>query len=71
VAVAVLLPVAGLGMATLVTGLPARRAGARQRGTGTVAVRARLAPLVVAAHGALAVATMALVLLAALGGAAN
>ena len=71
VAVGVLLPVAGLGMATLVTGLPARRAGARQPGTGTVAVPARLAPLVVAAHGALAVATMILVLLAALGGAAN
>lgn len=71
VAVAVLLPVAGLGMATLVTGLPARRVATRQRGTGTVAVRAQLAPLVVAAHGALAVATMILVLLAALNGAAN
>lgn len=117
VAVAVLLPVAGLGMATLVIGLPARRAATPQDhsgeaglgaggtaagdaggiqladagvgtsgttrtatidansagtgGTGTVAVRARLAPLVVAAHGALAVATMILVLLAALNGAAN
>jgi hypothetical protein len=73
VAVAVLLPVAGLGMATLVNGLPARRAATRQpsTGTGTVAARVRLAPLVVAAHGALAVATMILVLLAALGGAAN
>jgi len=71
VAVAVLLPVAGLGMATLVTGLPARRAATPQRGTGTVAVPARLAPLVVAAHGALAVATMILVLLAALNGAAS
>lgn len=71
VAVAVLLPVAGLGMATLVTGLPAPRAATRQRGTGTVAVPAKLAPLVVAAHGALAVATMILVLLAALGGAAS
>ena len=73
VAVAVLLPVAGLGMATLVNGLPARRAATRQpsTGTGTVAARVRLAPLVVAAHGALAVATMILVLLAALGGVAN
>ena len=117
VAVAVLLPVAGLGMATLVTGLPARGAasphghsgeaeagggdiadgdavgvqvagagagisgstrtatiGASSAGTagaGSVPVRARLAPLVVAAHGALAVTAMILVLLAALGGAAN
>lgn len=115
VAVAVLLPVAGLGMATLVTGLPGRRTATPQDrsgeaglgvgdaaagvaggvhladgwasgatrtatigtssagtdGTGTVPVRARLSPLVVAAHGALAVTTMILVLLAALGGAAN
>lgn len=113
VAVGVLLPVAGLGMATLVTGLPGRRAatpegddaeaglgvgdtaaaasgiqiasgisgstrtaivGAGSAGTGgaaTVSVRARLSPLVVAAHGALAVTTMILVLLAALGGAAG
>jgi hypothetical protein len=117
VAVAVLLPVAGLGMATLVTGLPGRRAttprghggevgfgagdiaagdatatgihpasvgtsgstrtamigagSAGTGGTGTVSVRARLSPLVVAAHGALAVTTMILVLLAALGGAAR
>ena len=97
VAVAVLLPVAGLGMATLVTGLPTRRAvvpqgqlastgvhpsgstrvatigisSAGTGGTGTVPVRARLAPLVVAAHGALAVTTMILVLLAALGAAAS
>lgn len=117
VAVAVLLPVAGLGINTLVIGLPARRtatpqdhsgetglgggdtaagdaadiqladAGAGTSGTtriatidassagtggaGTVAVPAWLAPLVVAAHGALAVTTMILVLLAALGGAAS
>jgi hypothetical protein len=115
VAVAVLLPVAGLGMATLVTGLPGRRAttpqghegevgfgaddiavgdvaatsiqpasvgtsgstrtamiGAGSAGTsGTASARARLSPLVVAAHGALAVTTMILVLLAALGGAAR
>jgi hypothetical protein len=113
VAVAVLLPVAGLGMATLVTGLPGRRtatpqgqtgeaglggghtagdaAGAQIASAGASATRtatigagsagtgrtgtepavAQLAPLVVAAHGALAVTTMILVLLAALGGAAN
>lgn len=115
VAVGVLLPVAGLGMATLVTGLPGRRVAASQGrggetgpvggdtaagdatgvqvagagtsgstrtatidansagtvGTGAVPAPARLAPLVVAVHGVLAVATMILVLLAALGGAAN
>lgn len=114
VAVAVLLPVAGLGMATLAIGLPGRRAatphghgggvglaagdiaaadaaasgnhlasvgtsgstrtamiGPGTGGTGTVSVRARLSPLVVAAHGALAVTTMILVLLAALGRAAS
>ena len=117
VAVAVLLPVAGLGMATLATGLPGRRAatphghggevglgagdiaasdaaasgsnlasvGTSRRtrtamigassagtgGTGTASARARPSPLVVAAHGALAVTTMILVLLAALGGAAR
>ena len=100
VAVGVLLPVAGLGMATLAVGLPGYRtaavtghpdgsqtirisAGGAQtirRGqdgsqpaivgtrTGTVA---RLSPLVVAGHGLLAVTTMLLVLLAALGAAAN
>lgn len=114
-AVGVLLPVAGLGMATLVNGLPGRRtatsqgqssgtgsvgsdtvagdaAGNQVAGAGTsgstrtatigasspgradagaVPVRARLSPLVVAVHGALAVTTIILVLLAALGGAAN
>jgi hypothetical protein len=118
-AVGVLLPVAGLGMATLAIGLPGFRspavtghnttaaagsgdsadagtdsaqtigtgAGGAQtisrgkdrsqlaiigtRRTGTVSVRARLSPLVVASHGALAVTTMLLVLLAALGAAAN
>jgi manganese efflux pump family protein len=39
--------------------------------TGTASVRARLSPLVVAGHGLLAVTTMLLVLLAALGAAAN
>jgi manganese efflux pump family protein len=100
-AVGVLLPVAGLGMATLVVGLPGYRApavtgheaqtirvgagdartiscgkdgsqpavtGAHSRGAP---VRARLSPLVVAGHGLLAVTTMLLVLLAALGTAAN
>jgi hypothetical protein len=71
VAVAVLLPVAGLGMATLVIGLPGHRAAMPQGHGGEVSVRARLSPLVVAAHGALAVTTMILVLLAALGGAAR
>jgi manganese efflux pump family protein len=114
VAVGVLLPVAGLGMATLAIGLPGRRAAtppqgddadsevgagdtgaaagdfqiasgtsgstrtatvdansAGMGGTATVSVRARLSPLVVAVHGALAVTTMILVLLAALGGASG
>ena len=133
-AVGVLLPVAGLGMATLAVGLPGYRTrnvtghnaaavtdsdysaadagdadagdadaltigtgtgGARairigadgaqtiSRGndasqpiisgarTGAVSVRTRLSPLVVAGHGLLAVTTMLLVLLAALGAAAN
>jgi manganese efflux pump family protein len=116
-AVVVLLPVAGLGMATLTVGLPGQRAATTQEhanqpgfaggdtgvgaasasgvrparfgisagiqtatidtssrgagGTGVVSVEARLSPLVVAAHGALAVTTIILVLLAALGGAAN
>lgn len=117
VAVAVLLPVAGLGMATLAIGLPGRRDVAAERhvgdpgsaadvgvarpgsggsdkagigtpGTirtatatgrgvrtgpadldtaGAVSVRARLSPLVIAIHGVLAVTTMILVVLAALG----
>ena len=85
-AVAVLLPVAGLGMATLVIGLPGLpslpnlpsrrslpglpgRAGAGGQ-TGVLPasqVKRRLSPLVVVAHGALAVTTMTLVLLAAIG----
>jgi manganese efflux pump family protein len=88
VAVAVLLPVAGLGMATLIVGLPqhsrlaaaggtsrafrfdaggAERFGIRPRGTG----RARFLPLLIAGHGVLAVTTMLVVLLAALGSAAG
>jgi manganese efflux pump family protein len=107
-AVGVLLPVAGLGMATLAVGLPGYRTPAVTRRnataaaghnaavavgsddsaadaddtgtdgaltvgthTRTVAVRARLSPLVVAGHGMLAVTTILLVLLAALGAAAN
>jgi hypothetical protein len=104
-AVVVLLPVAGLGMATLFVGLPGRSPAAPvaaassagstgaggaggagsiradpggtpatlvgTRGTGTMPVRARLSPLIVAGHGALAVTTIVLVLLAALGAAAH
>jgi hypothetical protein len=105
-AVGVLLPVAGLGMATLTVGLPGRSAaaapsalrpvgagisagtqnatpgasgqnatpgasGQEAGGTGVASVQARLSPLVVAAHGAFAVTTIILVLLAALGGAAS
>jgi hypothetical protein len=70
VAVGVLLPVAGLGMATLTVALPGRRAAAME-GMGVVSARTRLSPLVVAVHGAFAVTTIILVLLAALGGAAN
>jgi hypothetical protein len=85
-AVGVLLPVAGLGMATVTIGLPGR-AGAvaprdrilaavssRNGGSGDggqVTPRRRLSPLLVAGHGLLAVTTMALVLLAALGPAAT
>ena len=104
-AVVVLLPVAGLGMATLFVGLPGRGPAAPAaaaasagitdaggvggagsiradpggtpatlvgtRGTGTVSVQTRLSPLIVAGHGALAVTTIVLVLLAALGAAAH
>jgi hypothetical protein len=83
-AVAVLLPVAGLGMAVLAIGLPATTATASAIpatataatagiGAGGVGVlpatqiKRRLWPLLVVAHGALAVTTMALVLLAAIG----
>ena len=77
-AVAVLLPVAGLGMAALAIGLPASAAadpapvgtGAAAGGVGVLPdrqVKRRLSPLLVVAHGALAVTTMTLVLLAAIG----
>jgi hypothetical protein len=74
-AVAVLLPVAGLGMAALAIGLPASDAPAAVGlGAGGVAVlparpvKRNLSPLIVVAHGALAVTTMTVVLLAAIGG---
>lgn len=87
VAVGVLLPVAGLGMATLATGLPQQSRLAAEGGTGqpfsfnagraqqlTInpggKSRARLF-LLIAGHGVLAVTTMLVVLLAALGGAAS
>jgi hypothetical protein len=75
-AVAVLLPVAGFGMAALAVGLPASDAPATVGlggGAGGVAVlpargvKRNLSPLIVVAHGALAVTTMTLVLLAAIG----
>lgn len=75
IAVAVLLPVAGLGMAALAVGLPASSGAPAAVGIGAGGVgvlparlvRRRLSPLFVVAHGALAVATMTLVLLAAIG----
>jgi hypothetical protein len=91
-AVCILLPVAGLGMATLTVGLPGRlsaedggeaggdttTAGGSEKTTassgGTAvlsrraqSVRASLSPLIVVGHGLLAVTTMLLVLLAAVG----
>jgi hypothetical protein len=93
-AVGVLLPVAGLGMATVTIGLPARAPSVSAGGAspaaegrlsgggvgtaviekaeiGRVSRRGSLAPLVVVGHGLLAFATIALVLLAALGTAAS
>jgi hypothetical protein len=60
IAVGLLLLIAGLGMAALVTGLPEPAA---------VAGRPRAPVAVIAAHGALATATILLVLLAAIGAA--
>jgi manganese efflux pump family protein len=86
VAVAVLLPVAGLGMATLTVGLPQHSRLAAGGGTaeafgfgagGAERLRIRSAgpgrarPLLIAGHGVLAVTTIAVVLLAALGSAAR
>jgi hypothetical protein len=58
-AVGVILVVAGLGMATLITGLPDPQAGAP--------AGSRAAVLVIAVHGALATAAILLVLLGAVG----
>jgi manganese efflux pump family protein len=97
-AVGVLLPVVGLGMATVSVGLPGRSPADPAAGelasesplsTGSIGAigtavvgradvgnlagvsrRASMSPLVVVAHGLLAISTMALVLLAALGPAA-
>jgi hypothetical protein len=79
-AVLVLLPVAGLGMAVLIVGLPgrdARRAavpvpdGGSGADQAAGASRTRLAPFLIAGHGVLAACTMLVVLLAALGTAAT
>jgi hypothetical protein len=92
-AVGVLLPVAGLGMATLVVGLPGRSPAPADRRAPVLAGRAlapaadgaqaddagqqpraatgRLPALAVAGHGLLAITTMLLVILAALGTAAR
>ena len=69
VAVGVLLPVAGLGMAALAIGLPGRLpvAPASIRSPR----RRRLSPLFIVGHGAFAVTAMLLVLLAAIGTAAS
>ena len=80
IAMAALLPVAGLGLAALAVGLPGRPEAAASPapaaigiGAGGVGVlpprlvKRRLSPLLVVAHGALAVTTMILVLLAAIG----
>jgi hypothetical protein len=56
IAVGLLLLIAGLGMATLVTGLPEPAAAGQPRAPVTV----------IAAHGVLAAATILLVLLAAI-----
>jgi len=60
-AVAMLLVIAGLGMATLVTGLPEPEAG------GPSSARPTAQVLVIAGHGALATTAILLVLLAAVG----
>jgi manganese efflux pump family protein len=87
VAVGVLLPVAGLGMATLIIGLPQQSRLAAEGGTaqpfslnGRSAERLTIQPggtsrarllLLIAGHGVFAVTTIAVVLLAALGTAAG
>jgi len=59
------------GAQTINRGRDASRPAITGARTGTVPVKARLSPLVVAGHGLLAVTTMMLVLLAALGAAAK
>jgi manganese efflux pump family protein len=66
-AVLVLLPVAGLGMALVVVGLPGLRRARAPAGRA----KTRLSPLVIAGHGVLAALTILLVLLAALGAAST
>jgi manganese efflux pump family protein len=70
VAVGVLLPVAGLGMATLAIGLPGRSPAVAASGSHPPR-GVRLSSLIAAGHGLLAVTTIMLVLLAALGTAAR
>jgi manganese efflux pump family protein len=81
IAASLLLPIAGLGLATLVTALPepapdpspvdpqpeAGRGGLATRIAASATPRVRLPVTVIALHGALATATMLLVLLAAIG----
>jgi manganese efflux pump family protein len=81
IAASLLLPIAGLGMATLVTALPepalpvepaeagpeAGGGGLATRIAASATPRVRLPVTVIALHGALATATMLLVLLAAIG----
>ncbi len=66
--------IAGLGMATLLASLPEQRASVSQQaaspeaaGSGTAPFPARAPVIVIALHGALATATILLVLLAAVG----
>jgi manganese efflux pump family protein len=78
IAVGLILPVAGLGMATLVAALPepAANGGLASPGlplatrmAGTAPARVRMPVTVIAVHGVLATATVLLVLLAAIGAA--
>jgi hypothetical protein len=78
IAVGLILPVAGLGMATLVAALPEPAASGRPASPGlslatrmaeTAPARVRMPVTVIAVHGVLATATILLVLLAAIGAA--
>ncbi|HEX9066763.1 MAG TPA: hypothetical protein VF843_16760 [Streptosporangiaceae bacterium] len=64
-ALAALLPVAGLGMATLILAIPDSGPGRTGHGQAATAGRARPPVLLIAAHGALATATILLALLGA------